>query len=69
MTKTVKVEGMTCEHCSHKVKTALEEIAGVTRAEVKLDSQTAEVELSSEVGRERFSAAIDQAGYTFVSVG
>ncbi len=33
MTKTLQIEGMSCEHCARKVKVALEEIAGVTRAD------------------------------------
>ena len=68
MTKTLQIEGMSCEHCARAVKLALEEIAGVTRADVALDAQTAQVELAVEVDQERLSAAIGQAGYTFIGV-
>lgn len=68
MTKTLKIEGMSCEHCSNKVKVALEEIDGVTGVDVALDSNTAEVKLAVEVGQETLSAAIDRAGYTFAGI-
>ena len=68
MTKTLQIEGMSCEHCAHTVKLALEKIEGVTRADVALDAQTAQVELAVEVGQERLSAAIDKAGYTVTGV-
>ena len=68
MTKTLQIEGMSCEHCAHKVKAALEKIAGVTRVEIALDTQTAEVELALEVDQEHLAAAIDDAGYTFTGV-
>ena len=68
MTKTLKIEGMSCEHCSNKVKGALEEISGVTRVEVALEAQTADVELDAEVGQDVLAAAVDKAGYTFAGV-
>ena len=68
MTKTLQVEGMSCEHCAGKVKVALEEIEGVTRVDVAVEAGTAEVELSGEVDQDRFSAAVGKAGYTFAGV-
>ncbi len=68
MNKTLQIEGMTCEHCVHKVKMALEEIEGVTRADVTLDAKTADLELAAEVDQEHFSAAVEKAGYTFAGV-
>ena len=68
MTKTLDLDGMTCEHCSHKVKVALEEISGVTRADVAVEAGTAEVELTGDVGQESLAAAVGKAGYTFAGV-
>jgi copper ion binding protein len=68
MNQTLTISGMSCEHCAHKVKTALEQINGVNLATVSVDSQTAIVELSEEVSQERLSTAVTDSGYTFVGV-
>ena len=68
MTNTLQIEGMSCEHCARKVKDALEEIAGMTRVEVALKAQTADIELAVEIDQTRLAAAIDNAGYTFAGV-
>lgn len=66
MTKTtLKVEGMTCNHCVMAVTNALEELEGVVRAEVSLEEGKAEVQ--HDDGRPDFAAmqaAVDEAGYT-----
>lgn len=68
MNTELQIEGMSCQHCAGKVKAALEGIAEVVRAEVRLASQTVKVELSAEVEPTRFSEAVEAAGYTFAGV-
>ena len=41
MTKTLKVEGMSCDHCVMHVTRALEELGGVNEANVSLDKGVA----------------------------
>ena len=41
--KVVKIDGMGCEHCAEKMKTALEAVPGVERADVRIDKNWAEV--------------------------
>lgn len=41
--KVVKIDGMECENCAFKIEDSLEDIAGVERAEVRLDKKWAEV--------------------------
>lgn len=43
-TTTLKVNGMTCQHCVRSVTQALESHAGVTRADVDLQTGRARVE-------------------------
>ncbi|MCI9627394.1 MAG: heavy-metal-associated domain-containing protein, partial [Clostridia bacterium] len=38
---TIHVEGMSCGHCSARVKNALEELKSVKRAEVDLEKKEA----------------------------
>lgn len=66
-TKTIKIEGMSCEHCSARVETVLNEIDGVT-AKVNLEEKTATVELSKEITDDALSKTIANAGYTVVEI-
>ena len=63
MKKTMKIEGMMCQHCVAHVTKALEGIEGVAKAEVNLKKKTAVVELSEAVNDETLSAAVTEAGY------
>ena len=63
MTKTLKVEGMMCQHCVAHVKKALEGIEGVASVEVDLKKKIAVVTLLTEVSNELLTNAIVDAGY------
>lgn len=60
---TLRIEGMSCQHCVHRIKQALEGVDGVTRAEVDLDAGRATVAASNAVTRDRLAAAVADAGY------
>ncbi|MBC2582044.1 cation transporter [Clostridium sp. DJ247] len=68
MKKKIIVEGMSCGHCVNHVKTALEEINGVTGANVDLASKTALVEANGEIKDEDIKFAIEDAGYEVLSI-
>ena len=63
MTKTLKVEGMMCEHCEARVKKALEAVDGVTEAVANKDTKTAVVTLSKDVPFETLKAAVVAQDY------
>jgi copper ion binding protein len=65
---TLKVEGMTCNHCVMHVKSALEEdVDGVKSAEVSLDSGEATIEYDeSTASLEQMASAVEEAGYKLV---
>ncbi len=63
MTKTLKVEGMMCEHCEARVKKALEKVEGVTEAVANKDTKTAVVTLSCDVPFETLKAAVEAQDY------
>ncbi len=63
MTKTLKIEGMTCGHCEAHVKGALEALDGVTGAQVSHETGTAVVTLSHEVADDTLKAAVEAQGY------
>lgn len=68
MKKKIIVEGMSCGHCVNHVKTALEELSGVSSVSVDLASKTALVEASCEVDNADIKAAIEDAGYEVVGI-
>ena len=63
MTSSLKIEGMSCEHCVKHVKEALEAINGVKSAHVTLKEKSAVVDHGDEVGLETLKAAVVEAGY------
>ena len=67
MTKTMKIEGMMCTHCSGRVEKALNAIDGV-EAKVDLDAGTAAVTLSHDVSDDVLKKAVEDAGSEVVSV-
>lgn len=58
---TLKVEGMTCEHCVAAVKKALEAVPGVAEAHVDLAAGTAEVRGEAALGA--LMSAVESEGY------
>ena len=68
MQKTLKIEGMMCGHCEAHVKKALEEVEGVTLAEVSHVSGTAAVTLDKPVLDDALTRAVESAGYEVTSI-
>ena len=69
MTKEIKIKGMMCEMCEKHVRKALEGLDGVsTVTKVSHEEGLAVIETSSDVSEASLKAAIDDAGYEFVSV-
>ncbi|MBQ3968105.1 MAG: heavy metal translocating P-type ATPase [Lachnospiraceae bacterium] len=68
MTKTLKVEGMMCEHCEAHVKKALEALTGVEKAVADHNAGTAVVTLSADVADDVLKKAVEDQDYKVVSV-
>ncbi len=61
---TIKVQGMTCNHCVMRVAKALKAVPGVQDAQVDLQKAEAIVTYDdAKVPREKLSSAIVEAGY------
>ena len=67
MTKTLKIEGMMCNHCKKAVEDALNAIDGV-QAVVDLEAKTATVTLSKDVNDQTLTDAVTAKDYKVVSV-
>lgn len=68
MKKKMKIEGMSCGHCVNHVKSALEEIEGVSDIVVELDSKTATFNASDDVKDYNIKHAVEEAGYEVVNI-
>lgn len=68
MTKTMKIEGMSCMHCAGRVESALKAVPGVADAKVNLEKKEAVITLSENVPASRLMGAVEEAGYEPVSL-
>lgn len=68
-TRKIDIEGMSCGHCVKWVTDALMSVAGVTDAQVSLESRNAIVEMDETVATDDAVAdAVRRVGYTVVGV-
>jgi copper chaperone len=64
--KTVRIKGMSCQHCAKTVKKALEEIDGIANVAVDLETGEATFEEIRPVDNELIREKIKKAGYELV---
>jgi copper chaperone CopZ len=67
--KTINVDGMTCDHCVNAVTEEISKIPGVT--EVKIDLHVGEISQVAinagiEISYADIAAAVEEAGYSIV---
>lgn len=62
-TSTVRVVGMTCDHCVRAVRSEVSEIVGVTDVDVDLPSGTVTIASEQPLDRDVVAAAVEEAGY------
>ncbi|MCC6347607.1 MAG: heavy-metal-associated domain-containing protein [Nitrospirales bacterium] len=62
---TVRIEGMSCQHCVARVKKALDALQGISRAEVSVGSASVDID-EAKIRREDVEAAIEKAGYKVI---
>ncbi|MDR0400749.1 MAG: cation transporter [Treponema sp.] len=67
MKTTLKIEGMSCEHCVMHVKEALEGVGGVKSAKVSLKTNSADVNHDENATRAMMEEAVAEAGYKVVA--
>lgn len=65
MTSTeLRVEGMSCGHCVQAVTGALQQLPGVSQAQVDLEAGRARIEYDeSQIGVEELIGAVEEQGY------
>ncbi len=68
MKKIIRIEGMSCGHCTARVQKALEAMAGITAVAVDLTTNTATIEADGTVTDDMVKEAIDDAGYDVIGI-
>ncbi len=68
MKKTLKIEGMMCEHCEMHTKKALEALDGVASAEVSHKTGSAVVTLEKEISNDVIKQAVADQGYIVTEI-
>ncbi len=66
--KTIKINGMACNHCKMTVEKVLNAIDGVEKVEVNLENKEAVITLSKEIENDVFKSVIEDAGFEFVEI-
>ncbi|MDR1945964.1 MAG: heavy metal translocating P-type ATPase [Desulfovibrio sp.] len=66
--KSIRIEGMSCGHCTASVEKALRAVPGVTKVHVDLASKTAGVSAEDSVTDKSLSAAVTGAGFTVAGI-
>ncbi|MGA2733050.1 MAG: heavy metal-associated domain-containing protein [Syntrophobacteraceae bacterium] len=61
--RTVRVKGMSCQHCAKTVKKTLEEIDGITNVAVDLETGEVTFEEARPADNELMREKIKKAGY------
>ena len=65
MKKTIQIDGMSCQHCVHAVRSALETVDGVSVHAVEIGSATIEIG-ADEDHLSRVREAIAEEGFVVV---
>jgi copper chaperone len=67
MATTLKVKGMSCQHCVMSVTKALGQLEGIKNVQVDLATGEVRFDNTKEVAPSRIEKAIGEAGYEVVS--
>lgn len=62
-TVVLKVEGMTCQHCSKAVETSLMGLSDVKKVKIDLPTGTVTVTLKKSIDNSVLIKAVENAGY------
>lgn len=68
MRKKIKIDGMSCKHCTKNVKEVLSEISGVFDVNVNIDGKYAIILTNKDVEYVYIKYFIDDAGYRVVGI-
>ena len=62
---TIRIDGMSCQHCVMRTKKAIDGLAGVTESDVSVGSATVKFD-ETKLKKEDIETAVEKAGYKIV---
>ncbi len=65
--ETIKIQGMSCQHCVMSVSKALNSIPGLRNVQVNLATGEATFENTQNISQEKIRQAVEDAGYRVVA--
>lgn len=68
MEKTIIIEGMSCSHCTNRVKESLQQMNGVESVEMNLEEKSAKITISNPISEEEIKKQIEEAGYSVIEI-
>jgi copper chaperone len=66
MATTLKVKGMSCQHCVMSVTKALNQLEGIKNVQVDLAKGEVRFDNTKEVASQRIEKAIEDTGYEII---
>ena len=66
MSTTLKIKGMSCQHCVMSVTKALNQLNGIKNVQIDLATGEVRFDNTKEVSSNRIAKAIEDAGYEVV---
>ena len=68
ISKTVKIGGMSCNHCKNRIETAFKALDEVKSIDVSLENNTAVITLKKNLSDEVIRNTIEDLGFSFEGV-
>ena len=68
MEKTMRIDGMMCNHCKMTVEKALKAVPGVADAVVDLEAKTAKITLNGDVSDQQLMDSVSAKDFTPVGM-
>lgn len=68
MKRTVKINGMGCQHCVNRITEALSAVESVEVLEVSLENKSATVNAADSVSDEALMNAVNEEGFEAIEV-
>lgn len=66
MTKTVKIDGMMCGHCTARVEKMLSAIDGIDSVKASVENKEAVIEMNKEIADGVIRKVIENCGYKVI---
>lgn len=68
MKKSIKIEGMSCNHCKQRVENTLLEMPGIEKAKVNLAKKEAVITCAENVSDAEIKSKVEELGFSVTEI-